>query len=342
MSTAAQAVEPIDESFLTALGVRRLPIPVPFLEAGGPVNVCLIENEDSTWTLFDCGVATAEGTAAVFKGLAAAGVEPKRLSRLIVSHGHVDHYGNAQALAEASGARVHVHAGDLEKVCGDGRWHRQLEVHWDYYLALGVPEPVLRELLEDTKRSRTYARQVDRARVTALTVGERWRFKHFDAEVLHLPGHTPGLVCLHAPAQRLLFADDHLLAKVSPNPLLDFAQGAGEGKFRALSRYLESAREVYALELDCVVPGHGPSFRGHRALLDGLFGFYARRQDKLLAHLRQAPSTVWELSGVLFPRRDVPRLYLILSEVLGNLEVLEDTGRVRREEVGGAFRFRAA
>jgi glyoxylase-like metal-dependent hydrolase (beta-lactamase superfamily II) len=149
-------------------------------------------------------------------------------------------------------------------------------------------------------------------------------------------------VCLHVPAHRLLLADDHLLVRVSPNPLLDFVHGTGEGKFRALLRYTESARRVHALDLDCVVPGHGESFRGHRSLLDSLFSFYALRQDKLLGRLRVAPATAHQLLEVLFPRRDLARLVLMLSEVVANLEVLEAAGRVVREADPAGDRYRAA
>jgi hypothetical protein len=39
---------------------------------------------------------------------------------------------------------------------------------------------------------------------------------------------------------------------------------------------------------------------------------------------------------------DIPRLYLMLSEVLGNLEVLESQGRVSRVESDGTLRWSAA
>jgi hypothetical protein len=99
---------------------------------------------------------------------------------------------------------------------------------------------------------------------------------------------------------------------------------------------------VYAMELECVLPGHGESFKNHRPLLDGLFQFYLRRQEKLVRKLEQAPATVHELVQVVFPRVDTARLYLMLSEVLGNLEVLEDAGKIRRLEDPQVFRFALA
>ncbi|MEW6433915.1 MAG: MBL fold metallo-hydrolase [Myxococcota bacterium] len=334
---------PVDEGFLSSLGVHRIPIPVPFAEAGGPVNAWAILDEDGRWTLFDTGVSTPDGIAALRGGAAEAGVDLRRLSRIIVSHGHVDHYGNAQLLAEESGARVYVHPDDVTKVLGQERFHLLLTRHRGYFLsALGVPAELMDRLTAQAAASRPVSRAVDEARLERLSPGQRFRFRHFDGELLHCPGHTPGLVCLYAAGPRLLFANDHLLAKVSPNPLLDLSQGEGDTKFRALVRYVESAQAVRALDLAAVLPGHGPSFTGHRALIDGLLAFYVRRQDKLLARVTSSPASVYEALEALFPRREPRLLVLMLSEVLGNLEVLETQRRVRRTQDGDVTRYAPA
>ncbi len=335
-------VTPIDEAVLGALGIRRFAIPVPFPDAGGPVNAYAIEDEGGSWTLFDSGVGTAEGAAALDAQLGEARLSLDKLSRVIVSHGHVDHYGNAERLARATGVPVWLHRDEVERSCGDGRWFIELEAHRGYYRKLGVPEVEIDAMVKAGDTGKSYAVQLDERRLCFLAEGQAFRFARFEATVLHLPGHTPGLVCLHAEEPRLLFSDDHLLAATSPNPLLDFAFGEGETKFRALSRYLQSAARVKALELDAVLPGHGASFRGHRALLDGLEGFYARRQGKVRARLTQGPATAFELVAHVFPRWDAMRLYLMLSEVVGALEVMEDRGEVRREDTRGELRFALA
>ena len=62
----------------------------------------------------------------------------------------------------------------------------------------------------------------------------------------------------------------------------------------------------------------------------------------MVKRLAESTASAYELVRVVFPRGDSGRLYLTLSEVLGNLEVLEDAGRVTRVEEGGVFRFAAA
>jgi len=330
---------PVDDSFLAGLGVQRIPVPVPFVEAGGPVNVCALLDPDGRWTLFDTGVGTEEGLAALERGATERGVNLDRVSRIVVSHGHFDHSGNAKVLADRTGAQVHVHPADAAKLLGDQRASTVMRTHRAYFLRLGVPGEVLDEVVAAVGQRPRVARDLAPEQLEVLHPGERWRFRHLEATVLHMPGHTPGLVCLHDEEHRLLFADDHLLPLVSPNPLLDLSQGEGDTKFLALIRYLESARAVHALELDCVVPGHGEPFVGHRALLDGLFEFYLRRQRRLLTCVEATPLTIYGFLERLYPRRDPLRLLLMISEVLANVEVLEARGSLRRTLRGGAWLF---
>ena len=331
----------LDDAPLRALGIHRLEIPLQFLEAGGPANVYAIEDGDGRWTLFDTGIGTSDGLAALWGESAERGIDLKRVSRIVVSHGHLDHFGNAQVISEQSGARVFVHEADRAKVLGRHRFAQVLEAHRAYFLhALGVPVERFEAEVERARKSVDTIRYVDEARLSSIADGEVLRFKHFDAVVRHLPGHTPGLICLHAERERVLFADDHVLARVSPNPALDLSQGEGATKFRALSRYIEGARWVRDQDLRMILPGHGKAFSGHRELLDGLFEFYGTRQSKILAALRVMPQTAFGLMQSVFPRRDTStRYFLMLSEVIANLEVMEDRGEVERVE-GDVVRYR--
>ena len=319
---------------LTALGVRRLALPIPFVQAGGPVNAYLIDNADGSLTLFDTGLITDEAQAALEQGFCEAGRRVEDVSRILLSHGHVDHYGLARRIQARSGAKVFLHPADWNKVL-TGRSRPRMD---DYLVRLGVPEALLPGIAGMYQTTEAFGERLDALK--PLEEGQRFDFAHFHGQILHFPGHTPGLVCLHLSEQKILLTDDHLLARVSPNPLLEVGEKGEADKFRALVAYLVSARRLREMDLLWLAPGHGPPFQGHKATLDSLFGFYQHRQDKIARVLERAPRTAYELVGEVFGAASPLQLYLMLSELVGNLEVLEDAGRVTHDTAEWPYRFR--
>lgn len=327
------------EKDLHALGIWRIPVPVPFPQAGGPVNVYLLEEEDGGLCLFDTGLGSPEAQGALENGFRRLGRRFDEVRRIVVSHGHVDHYGNAQSIAErAGGAPVFAHAADIGKIAASGqRWRDRMPQYGAHLLKLGVPPEVL-AVLATIGESHLLARRVREVR--ALGEGERLRFRHFEADVLHMPGHTPGLLCLWDPAHGVLLADDHLLEKVSPNPLIELGPEGEEGFFRPLVAYLASIARVRELPVDLVLPGHGPPFDRHREVIDALLGFYGKRRERIREMLADGARTAWEVTEGLFPRARPGDAFLAVSESIANLEVMEAEGEVVREQAGGAYRFR--
>ncbi len=313
---------------LRALGIHRFALPIPFKTAGGPVNACAIENEDGTLTLFDTGLGTRTAKAALRQGFDEAGLLLERVSRIVVSHGHIDHFGGAREVAARSGAKVFIHGADATKVLAAHPPAERSALFVSLFEKLGMPPALMQAMARAYEATEPLGERL--ASVEPLSPGARLTFKRFEAEVLHCPGHTPGLVCLHAPAERLLLSDDHLLQRVSPNPLLDFGPSGEAGSFRALERYLESVGRVRALDLDLVVPGHGEPFSGHRDVIDRLFAFLETRQGKLAAEAAREPRTTLELVEFTFGPPDPAQAFLMVSEILGNLEVLESRGAIRR------------
>ena len=325
-------------ALLARLGVHRIPVPVPFPEAGGPANVYVIEERDGGVALFDAGIGTAEGREALERGFERLQLSLGDIRRIFISHGHIDHYGYARAAQEASGAPVFAHVRDHDKLTGRDRSRQRLELYELYLQRLGAPIQLLEHVKVHFHDTRRMARPLDQ--VEPLGDGERLQFQGFEAQVLHLPGHTPGLVCLWAEAAGVLFSDDHLLEHISPNPLLDL-EGHPEPQHKALLEYIRSAGRVRALPAQLVAPGHSEPFAGHVGIIDRLLGFYRKRQDKLLALVRGAPQTPAALVPQIFPNVREHHLSLTLSEVMGNLEVLEAEGRIARSEHEGKIRFEA-
>jgi glyoxylase-like metal-dependent hydrolase (beta-lactamase superfamily II) len=61
--------------------------------------------------LVDCGMPGSGDR--VYDGITAAGIDPADLAMIVVTHGHVDHYGAAAELQTRTGAPVAAHKSDL-------------------------------------------------------------------------------------------------------------------------------------------------------------------------------------------------------------------------------------
>ena len=331
------------EADLADLGVHRIPVPIPFPQAGGPVNVYLVEDEGGGVMMFDAGLGRPDAEAALAEGFARAGRRFSDVTRIVLSHGHIDHYGAALSVIERAGRPipVHVHPADAPKVAASGpRWSALFPAYGAHLAKLGVPTDVLAAIGQEVGGGFTLARRVPE--VSPLVPGEVLHVKHLALEVLHMPGHTPGLCCLHERRHGLLFSADHLLEKVSPNPLIELGPNGEEGVFRPLVAYVASLERLRALPVSLVLPGHGPPFTGHRDVIDSLMAFYAKRQQKIADALARGSLTCHEVTRVLFPWARTGDLFLVVSEAIANLEAMESRGEVARELVGGVYRFRLA
>ena len=327
------------EAELADLGIHRISIPIPFAQAGGPVNVYLLEEAGGGLLMWDAGLGTRDAQDALEEGFRRAGRTPREVTKILVSHGHVDHAGAARFVQERHGGELPVygHPADQGKYVVSGRtWREQAPVYAAYLTKLGVPAEGIEQTRLEGDRYRVAGRV---PAVRPLADGDVFRTRHGEVRVLHMPGHTPGLVVLHDAAHRVLFSADHVLEKVSPNPLIELGPDGEEGFFRPLSAYLASLARTRALDLELVLPGHATPFADHRAVIDRLVPFYGKRQERIRGVVAAGPRTPWEIARELFPKAQAAQTFLVISETMANLEVMEDRGELARTLVDGVYRF---
>jgi hydroxyacylglutathione hydrolase len=147
------------------------------------------------------------------------------LSKVIVTHGHVDHCGGAKAIAERAGVSI------------EGP-HRD-----DAFLLAGL-ESQGRNFGIAGARNFTPERWLDEG--DEVTVGEI-RF-----EVRHCPGHTPGHVVLVQPESHVAFVGDVLFQGSIGRT--DFPRGDHATLIRSITTKLWPLGDDVEF-----VPGHGPT-----------------------------------------------------------------------------------
>ena len=315
-------------------GLRLYPIEVPTPLPVGPITVFVADAPGEPLTLIDTGPHTAEAWSALESGLNALGHSVGDLGRIVISHAHVDHFGQAADLARASGAQVCAHPWDRMTL----EWHgTDLDGRSAFYITLlqqaGTPEDRIAAITMARRTVRGYGRPV--AVQLSLDEGDIVRLAGRDWQVLHTPGHAVGLLCLYDPISQILLSSDHLLATISSNPVLEPPLPGQTERPRSLALYCASLQRVAAMEIVVALPSHGPPIRDVRGLVSQRLAFHRRRSERVLASIRKGASTPWDISQVLFPNRTAVDTFLALSEVIGHLDLLETDGRAIRENHSG-------
>ncbi len=315
-------------------GIVRVSVPSPF--AIGAVNAYLLEGDPLT--LVDPGPNTPESRAALEEGLRAAGYELEDVEQILLTHQHHDHVGLAGWVRERSGASVPA----IEPLA---RFLTDFEAAMDaddaYAVAMmrrhGV-EPETADALNELSRSWRHVGggvAVDRT----IAPGDLVRAGGRDLVVHVRPGHSPTDTVFLEEATGVLVAGDHLLERVSSNPIVHApigiadpaAAASASDRPRPLRAYLDSFALTEGMDVAVVLPGHGDPFSGHRELIADRRAMHARRAERIWSKIGDG-ATAAEVARSLWRRMAVHQAFLALSEVLGHVDLLLEEGRVR--EVG--------
>ncbi len=316
-------------------GIFMFEIPTPF--AVGPVNCYLVE--DDPLTIFDPGPNSGEAIEALVVGLRTRGYELRDIERIVVTHQHIDHLGLVEVVQHASGAEVvcldkcrpWVENFNEESSATD-RWASTMLVQH------GVGEDVVVALRAVAKAFRGWGCEckVDKT----FSAGDHLEFAGRSLEIFHRPGHSSTDTVFFNNETGTMLAADHLIKHISSNPLLERPPAEGQPRPQELVLYRDSMLKTREMPATLTLSGHGEPIVDHAGLIDDRFAQTDKRVEKLYKMLADdGPQTAHELARGTWGNIAVTQAFLTLSEVLGNLDILENDGRVSQTETDGVVKY---
>jgi glyoxylase-like metal-dependent hydrolase (beta-lactamase superfamily II) len=329
------APPPVGGSTEVADGIFWLRMPLPF--ALDHINLWLLADGES-WTQVDCGYGDA-ATRSIWQTHFEKTLQRRPLGRVIATHYHPDHLGNAAWLVDRFGCPLVMPQAEYltAHMMANGSASYNNSAICELFRVHGMDEAQLEPMRGRGNHYRrgvpelpaTYRRLIDG---DVVAIGrQRWRsFAGY--------GHSPEHMALHCEEFGVCISGDMLLPRISTNVSVWASEPEGD----PLGRFLDSLAAFASLPPETLVlPSHGLPFVGAAVRVAQLHAHHAARLAELEAAARE-PRSAAQLVPVLFRRElDVQQRFFAMGEAIAHLNHLWHAGRLARiMDDDGSIRFR--
>lgn len=285
----------------------------------GPVHFYTIELNGEL-VLFDTGPATDNGRQYLQNH-----IDLERLRHVIVTHCHIDHYGQSHWLEKNSDAVIYFPYRDILKV---RRHEERMEVMFDLLSGLGFGSAYLDSLRQSFYRGVIFPPFPDNYLTAEHDIPDS-----FGIEILGCAGHSQSDLVYTGNSWAI--TGDTLLRGIYQSPLLDVDFEAG-GRFSNYQAYCLTLSKLAQLRDKTILPGH----RQRIESVDATIHFYISKTlyRTLLLQPHIMDYSVAQLIDRVFGKQltDPFHIYLKASEILFMKDLLEnpETLRTALQQIG--------
>lgn len=323
-----------------APGIKWLRLDLPFRL--NHVNIYLIEDGDG-WAMVDTGFGN-DDTIAAWTKLFDGPLKGIAISKVIVTHAHPDHVGQAGWIVQRFGCPFYM--SQVEYLQGVYHQHRRTEERLvnmrQFFHRHGMDEEITEQLLG---RGQEYLKRTVPlpAAYRRLTDGDDLKIGGRVFRIITGAGHSPDQVMLYCAADKIFLSADQVLSKISPN----VSVWAHEPDENSLGSYLRSLHRLADMLPDdvLVLPGHGVPFHGLKIRIKQLADHHEERCQMIAAACRETAKTSAQLVPVVFYKHklDAHQTGFAAGELIAHVNHMLAQKRLT-QELGsdGVLRFTAA
>jgi glyoxylase-like metal-dependent hydrolase (beta-lactamase superfamily II) len=311
------------ERFDSSSGARIYRIPLEVFPDF--IAYCYVVLDAGVPTLVDTGSGYGNSNEHLLKGLEALHSdfgESLRLAdirRILITHGHIDHFGGLSFIREHINAQVGIH--ELDRRILTAYEERVVVASKDLrvYLERAGVRPELRTTLMEMYQ---FAKQHVRSVNVDILLDEDTSLDGM--RFIHVPGHCPGQVCILLGD--VLLSADHILAQTTPHQAPEsITLNTG------LGHYLDALKKVRQIDgIRLALGGHEQPIQDVYARIDAIHASHQRKLERVLDAIKEAgqPVTISDISKAMYPNRHGYEVLLALEEVGAHVEYLYQHGRL--------------
>jgi glyoxylase-like metal-dependent hydrolase (beta-lactamase superfamily II) len=321
--------------------VRAISIPLPGYSSLGTANIYVVGR--GPITLVDTGPKFPGSFDELRSGLERLGHNLSDVERILLTHGHLDHFGLVQSLREAAGRSIpcYIHAEDRWRVTAE-IYHGEMWTEQADNLMAMVDMPA--QEVEKIRQGFEVLRLLCDPVLDALPMeeGDVFEGEGYHLEVIHTPGHSTGACCFYEKRRKILFSGDSILKHITPNPFIEIQKDhLRDPNYQPLKSYLQSLDKLDRMDVRHVFPGHGAPMEDLNGIISGYREHHEERKELVWRTLQRDSRPIYHLIDDVFPFVPEGDIFLAISEILVHLELLIDEGRAELSDPGPPAYYRA-
>lgn len=303
--------------------IFKIPVNV-FPGLWGNVYLVIVNNwQGSSYrVLIDSGSGFGESNQHIEQGLESISrivnknINFSNLTHVLITHGHIDHFGGLAYVRPKTKASIGVHELDLRTLT---KYEERLVVvshRLEQFLQeAGVEEELRQTLIELYKVTKSIFSSI-KVDFTFQKAG----MQIGPFSMLHVPGHCSGHVVIRI--DDVLFSGDHVLKETSPHQVPEYLT-----MFTGLDHYLQSLEnlDAWCNGINLTLGGHEAEIFKLHERLGEIHDLHQNRLEQVMVILEK-PSTIKEVSHELFGQVHGYNILLALEEAGAHIEYLYQRG----------------
>lgn len=285
-------------------------------------NIYVISDGDSK-ILVDCGSGMDNSNQDLLDGLKALSEKYGKkfrlseMSTIVITHGHIDHFGGLPFVRQYSDAPIAIHPLD-----------RRVLSHYEERI-------VVASRLLETFLQRAGVTAENRANLMSMYLFAKGVYRSTPVDILleegkpalegiiihHVPGHCPGQVCLQV--DDILLTADHILSYTTPHQAPEsITNNMGLGHF------LNSLDKIATTDgVSLALGGHEDPMPDFKGRIEEIKQVHEDRLAQVL-EICEEPKTTAEISQELFGQVSSYHVLLALEEAGAHVEYLYQHGEL--------------
>ncbi|RLL45108.1 MBL fold metallo-hydrolase [Oceanobacillus piezotolerans] len=311
--------------------VEIIPIMVDTPSNLKTTNFYLVK-EGSRIILVDAGWNHKTNWQALLDKLDQYGWTIKDIDAIVLTHNHIDHVGLINQIIALNDVPIYAQEHAIPRLKRDPAFfNMRVEFYTRLYEEMGCGKEGERQinlLLEKMRLNEGMGIHTDIKKIEAF---------HTIAEIIHTPGHSPDQIAILYNQRQDALVGDLLIQHISSNALVE-PDPNGE-RLPTLLQHYDSLQRIREIPIKRAFSGHGKIIEDVVPLIDKRLSGIVNKSEKLKDLIAEGHLTAADIAQTYYKKLYETQFSLVMSEIIGHLDYLEDKGEVGKEKKGGIWHY---